>query len=76
MHDFYLLIPPTQDIIYYDPSGPEQGSSHVVKGSSFRSGSLTELRASYRDSESFKRDNLGFRIVRYVYGKEHLNDKK
>mgnify|MGYP003947245335 CR=1 FL=1 len=76
IHDFYLLIPPDEGIIYYDPSGPKEGSSHVVKGSNFKSGTLTELRASYRDSELNKRDNLGFRIVRYVYGKELKNDEK
>ena len=76
VHDFYLLIPPEEGIVYYDPTGPKEGSSHVVKGSNFRSGTLTELRASYRDSEFNKRDNLGFRIVRYVYGKEFENDKE
>ena len=76
IHDFYLLIPPKEGIIYYDPTGPKEGSSHVVKGSNYKSGTLTELRASYRDSELDKRDNLGFRIVRYVYGKELENDKE
>ena len=74
INDFYLLYPPNADILYYDPSGPKEGSSHVVKGSNFRSGSLTEIRASYRDSEVNTQDYIGFRIVRYVYGKQYENN--
>ena len=49
---------------------------YVVKGSSYRSASLQEVRASYRDSEENKKDDIGFRIVRYLYGKEYKNDEE
>ena len=62
-------------MIYYDPSGPYQGVGHVIKGSSYLSASLNEIRASYRDSEVYKKEDIGFRIVRYLSGKEYENDK-
>ena len=49
---------------------------HVVKGSSYLSATLQEARASYRDSEVNKKDDIGFRIVRYLYGKEFKNNEK
>jgi hypothetical protein len=49
-----------------DPAGPPQGRFHVVKGPSWRSGSATELRLTYRDYAEKPRDDIGFRIVRYA----------
>lgn len=49
-----------------DPMGPASGRFHVVKGSSWRSGTITELRLSYRDYSEKPRDDVGFRIARYV----------
>ena len=51
-----------------NPLGPQAGSEHVVKGSSWRSGTLSSLRSSFRAGLSGKRDDLGFRIARYIYG--------
>ena len=48
-----------------DPLGPQSGSSWVVRGSSWRHASITELRLSWRDEASAGRDDLGFRIARY-----------
>lgn len=64
-HDFYDIIgsaaaPPK------DSAGPTTGRFHVIKGSSWRSGSTTELRAAYRDYADKPRDDLGFRIARYA----------
>ena len=63
-------------MIYYDPSGPKSGVGHVVKGSSYLSATLQEIRASYRDSEVYKKEDLGFRIARYLFGKEFKNDEE
>ena len=63
-------------MIYYDPSGPEKGVGHVVKGSSYLSATLQEVRASYRDSEEFKKGDIGFRIARYFFGKEFKNNAR
>ena len=58
------LIPPGQ--LERDPLGPKSGAVWVLRGSSWRHASVTELRLSYRDSSASPRDDLGFRIVRYV----------
>ena len=75
VHDYYLVSVPKSNMIYYDPSGPKKGVGHVVKGSSYLSATLQEVRASYRDSEVNKKDDIGFRIVRYLYGKEFKNNE-
>jgi len=49
-----------------DPLGLTSGSVWVVRGSSWRHSHITELRLSWRDSSAAPRDDLGFRIVRYV----------
>ncbi|NOZ42759.1 MAG: formylglycine-generating enzyme family protein, partial [Alphaproteobacteria bacterium] len=70
VHDYYRLTPPDPGRIFRNPSGPATGQTHVVKGSSWRSGTVTELRGAYRDTSASGRDDLGFRVVRYLYGKE------
>ena len=75
VHDYYLVSVPKSNMIYYDPSGPKNGVGHVVKGSSYLSATLQEVRASYRDSEVNKKEDIGFRIVRYLYGKEFKNNE-
>lgn len=40
---------------------------HVVKGSSWKSGTLTELRSAYRQRATEPADDRGFRIARYIY---------
>ncbi len=66
VHDFYSAAPLDSDAALQDPLGPEQGKEHVVRGSSFRSASITELRLSYRDSAAEGRVDLGFRVARYA----------
>jgi formylglycine-generating enzyme required for sulfatase activity len=65
-HDFYDVPSAARSEPLVDPAGPHQGRFHVVKGPSWRSGSAIELRLSYRDYAEKPRDDLGFRIVRYV----------
>ena len=50
--------------------GPSFGDGNVVKGSGFRSASLTDLRAARRYQEYSASNDIGFRVVRYVYGAE------
>jgi formylglycine-generating enzyme required for sulfatase activity len=68
VHDWYSLEPPAKGSVVTDPLGPSFGDSHVVKGSSWRSGTRTTLRAAYRDGLSTGRDDVGFRIGRYLHG--------
>lgn len=49
-----------------DPLGPDKGELRVIRGASWRHGNITELRLSYRDYGSEPRDDLGFRVARYV----------
>ena len=64
--DFYDIILSEKDDVATDPLGPEYGDNHVIRGSSWAHGSVTELRLSYRDYGSKGRDDVGFRIARYL----------
>jgi formylglycine-generating enzyme required for sulfatase activity len=66
VHDFYSLQPPAANIVEVDPLGLTHGDAHVVKGSSWRSGTRSTLRAAYRDGLMGHRDDVGFRIGRYL----------
>ncbi len=66
INDFYAVYPGQAERLVKDPTGPTSGDHHVVRGSSWRDGSITELRLSYRDYSRGPRDNLGFRIARYA----------
>ena len=67
-HDNYDLHPPPPDRVETDPMDTRPGPRHTVKGSSWRSGTLSELRAAWRDGGSTPKDDLGFRVARYVVG--------
>ena len=68
VHDYYSLTPPLRGQTFTDPLGTEFGDSHVVKGSSWRSGTRSLLRAAYRSGVVAPADDLGFRVGRYLYG--------
>lgn len=65
-HDFYDVVMNPDAAPRRDPAGPANGRFHVIKGSSWRSGSTAELRFAYRDYAEKPRDDLGFRVARYV----------
>ena len=65
-HDFYSPNPGPVSGKSVDPTGPEKGSYHVVRGSSWRDGAMTELRLSFRGYSKKSKDSLGFRIARYA----------
>lgn len=71
VHDYYSLSPPVNGKIFNDPMGPRFGDAHVYKGSSWRSGTRSTLRAAHRNGSSSPSDDLGFRIGRYLYGGEN-----
>jgi formylglycine-generating enzyme required for sulfatase activity len=65
VHDVYS-IPPADAPLEKDPVGPAAGDLHVILGSSYLHGSVTELRLSYRDYATKPRADVGFRIARYA----------
>jgi len=66
VNDYYSVPSPgiTQPIV--DPLGPDNGTTRVIRGSSWRHAGEMELRLSYRDYSSEPRPDVGFRVVRYV----------
>jgi len=69
VNDFYVLED-LGDKILTDPIGKQYGRTHVVRGSNYKSSSVSELRLTYRDSSSGPDDLIGFRIGRWLIGKE------
>ncbi|MCD4782011.1 MAG: PEGA domain-containing protein [Candidatus Omnitrophica bacterium] len=65
-HDYYDIYPRNKSDVLVDPAGPKSGKYHVVRGSSWRHGSITELRLTYRDYAQESRNDIGFRITRYA----------
>ena len=61
-HDFYKH-PPDPDT---GPLGPNQGEYHVIRGSSWMHGTVTDLRLSFRDYGIDGRRDVGFRIARFA----------
>ncbi len=61
VNDYYEI--PGKDRVE-DPWGPDTGEYHVIKGSSWMHGTITELRYSFRDYGIDGRDDVGFRIAR------------
>ena len=57
-------VPMTTETLEIDPLGPLDGSFHVYKGGNWRSGTLSELRASFRGFSESSHDYLGFRIAK------------
>lgn len=64
VQDYWTLDPEILAKQSTDPLGPDSGRFHVVRGSSWRSATVTELRLAYRGYSSDGRDDLGFRIAR------------
>lgn len=66
VHDFYGSQISLGNSVEVDPRGPVSGAYHTIKGSSWAHSSITELRLSYRDFSDAARNDLGFRIARYL----------
>ena len=65
VHDFYGAVGSASGP-EVDPQGPEDGQFHTIRGSSWAHGTLTELRLSFRDFGVEPRDDVGFRVARYL----------
>lgn len=65
VHDFYGAVGSLGGV-EVDPLGPSDGQFHTIRGSSWAHGSVTELRLSFRDFGEEARDDVGFRVARYL----------
>jgi formylglycine-generating enzyme required for sulfatase activity len=65
VHDYYTVSGDTGELAI-DPSGPADGKQHVIRGSSWRQSSVTDLRLSARDFGESQRNDVGFRVARYA----------
>ena len=65
-HDVYSIVPQVSGTVATNPLGKQSGSSHVVKGANYRSGTITTLRPAFREGLAAGRDDLGFRIGRFL----------
>jgi formylglycine-generating enzyme required for sulfatase activity len=66
VNDLYTVHTPGQTEAIIDPAGPDRGTHHVIRGSSWRHAGITELRLSYRDFGTEPRTDVGFRLARNV----------
>ncbi|MCQ3828252.1 SUMF1/EgtB/PvdO family nonheme iron enzyme [Microbulbifer elongatus] len=66
IHDLYTIGTGLSLKREENPVGPQEGDYHVVRGSSWKHAGLTELRLSYRDYGAEARNDIGFRIARWV----------
>lgn len=64
-HDRYRDYPIDANKVEQDPAGPRTGRYYTIRGSSWRSAGITELRCSYRGYSEEERDDVGFRVCRY-----------
>jgi len=66
MHDYYELTNFEFKNIELNRMGPIAGNGHVIRGSSWRSATLRELRLSFRDKSSKGEDDISFRVARWI----------
>jgi formylglycine-generating enzyme required for sulfatase activity len=64
-HDLYT-VQPAASATAVDPVATGDGTLRVIRGSSWKSSAVTELRLAYRDYGDGARHDLGFRIARYA----------
>jgi formylglycine-generating enzyme required for sulfatase activity len=65
VHDKYTVVPVGDSKVFTDYIGPSVGQGNVVKGGSFKTGRMKNIRTSIRSRESTPTDDIGFRIARY-----------
>ncbi len=65
VHDYYTVSPESGGVAI-DPTGPADGKQHVIRGSSWKQSSVTDLRLSARSFGESQANDVGFRVARYA----------
>ncbi|HHE74863.1 MAG TPA: PEGA domain-containing protein, partial [Desulfobacteraceae bacterium] len=65
-HDYYSIYSYAPEKLYVDLVGPVYGKHHVIRGSGWKHGSIGTLRLAYRSYGDDKREDVGFRVCRYL----------
>lgn len=73
MNDFYEVKTGLSTKLEKDPLGAEKGDYRVIRGSSWAHGTMTELRLSFRDYGIEPRNDVGFRLARFVADSQFSN---
>jgi formylglycine-generating enzyme required for sulfatase activity len=66
VNDLYTVYGGAPAGVAVDPTGPAAGQYHVIRGSSWRHASISELRHAYRDFGDQGRLDVGFRLARWA----------
>ncbi len=64
VNDRYLSFVPSTHVT--DPLGPDDGKSHTIRGSNWRTTSTAEIRFPWREGATEATDTVGFRVARYA----------
>lgn len=64
VQDYYDPQANYDDQVLVDPTGPESGRSHIVRGPSWMSATVQRLRLSYLEYGDDPQEDVGFRIAR------------
>ncbi len=66
VHDIYTLKPPNSAI---ETDSPDTSTSlrRTIKGSNWKSATITEIRAAWRAGSRSASNDVGFRVARYLY---------
>jgi formylglycine-generating enzyme required for sulfatase activity len=64
-HDIYT-VQPAAGTATDDPVATGEGGVYVIRGSSWKHSSVTELRLAFRDYGNARRNDTGFRVARYA----------
>ncbi len=66
MNDYYGIKTGLSLKAEHNPMGPNQGDFHVIRGSSWAHATMTDLRLSFRDYSNDARNDVGFRIAKFI----------
>ncbi|MGI9329088.1 MAG: PEGA domain-containing protein [Gammaproteobacteria bacterium] len=71
VNDLYTVYP-VSSRVDVDPLGPDEAQYHVIRGSSWRHASISELRLARRDFGDQGRLDVGFRLARWAEPQESV----